>query len=63
MFAASNTIKTVTPISSAITPTLLIRAISRTPTELITVVSPISRQPSKTAFLALSTGSPASPIN
>ena len=63
MFAASNTIKTVTPISSAMTPTLLIRAISRTPTELITVVSPISRQPSKTAFLALSDRSAASPIN
>ena len=39
IFAASSTIKSVTPTSSAITPTLLIRAISRTPTTLIAVVS------------------------
>ena len=63
MWTASNTIRTVTPKSSAITPTLLMRAISRTPTELITVVSPIRRQPSRTAFLALSDWSAASPIN
>ena len=35
MLAASSTIKIATPRSSAITPTLLIQARSRTPTELI----------------------------
>ena len=45
--AASSTIKSATPQSSAITPTLLIRARSRTPIELITVETAISTQPSK----------------
>ena len=53
----------MTPTSSAMTPTLLIRAISRTPAALIAVVAAISTQPSITAFLALSALFDGSPIS
>ena len=52
-----------TPTSSVKTPTLLIRAIRRTPAALITVVRPIKTQPSRTAFLARSAGFAPSPMS
>ena len=49
---SSRMISRVEPISSAATPTLLIRDISLTPSMLIVVVIPIRIAPSSSAFWA-----------
>ena len=52
MCAASRMISSVTPISSAATPKLLIRAMVLTPTMLMMVVNTTSAAASSSAFLA-----------
>lgn len=52
MCAASRMISSVTPISSAATPKLLIRAMTLTPTMLMMVVNTTRTAASSSAFLA-----------